>query len=214
MCRMHGALGPLTRRFYRRDPESLARALLGRLLVRRCGKEDLVGRIVEVEAYLGEPDRAAHSYGGRHTDRNHAMYLDGGHAYVYFTYGMHHCLNVVSDRVGVPTACLIRAIEPLEGLDVMRVHRSTKIAADRLRDTDLGSGPAKVAQALGVDLQQNGWDLVGNDQLFVAGTRSTPDRRIVTAPRVGVGYAGAWAGRRLRFCVAGNRHVSVRPPDR
>ncbi|MDX1565834.1 MAG: DNA-3-methyladenine glycosylase, partial [Phycisphaeraceae bacterium] len=106
----------LSRRFYRRDAESLARALLGRHLVRRWRGGDLVGRIVEVEAYLGPEDRAAHSYAGRHTPRNHSMYLDAGHAYVYFIYGLHHCFNVVAGRAGAPAACLIRAVEPIEGI--------------------------------------------------------------------------------------------------
>ena len=135
----------LTRRFFRRDPVTLAKALLGQVLVRRLPNgQELAGRIVEVEAYLGVEDRASHSYGGRRTKRNASMWLDGGHAYVYFVYGMHWCFNVVSDREEVPTACLIRALEPLVGLDEMRRRRGKE------REDELCSGPAKLAQALGV----------------------------------------------------------------
>ena len=115
----------LGRRFFLRDPVTLAKVLLGRVLTRVLDDGAVLsGRVVEVEAYLGIPDRAAHTFGGRKTPRNRSMWLDGGHAYVYFTYGMHHCMNVVSDREGTPTACLIRALEPLEGLDRMRHHRA------------------------------------------------------------------------------------------
>ena len=118
----------LTRRFFRRDPVTLARALLGQVLVRRLPDgQELAGRIVEVEAYLGAADRASHTYGGRRTKRNASMWLDGGHAYVYFVYGMHWCFNVVSDRDEVGTACLVRALEPVIGLAEMR-RRQTRPA--------------------------------------------------------------------------------------
>jgi DNA-3-methyladenine glycosylase len=212
MLRMTQTYKSLTRRFYRRGPEALARSLLGRYLVRRSGRECLVGRIVEVEAYLGEADRAAHCYGGRHTNRNHSMYLDGGHAYVYFTYGMHHCVNVVSDRVGVPTACLIRALEPVEGVDQMRANRAGKVTPDRLQLTDLCSGPAKLTQALRLDRTLDGYDLTAGDELSVCGTRSISPKKIVAVPRIGIDYAGEWVDRLLRFCVANSPHLSVRPP--
>jgi DNA-3-methyladenine glycosylase len=197
----------LSRRFYRRDPVTLAKALLGQVLVRRLddGRE-LSGRIVEVEAYLGIPDRAAHSYGGRRTKRNESMWLDGGHAYVYFTYGMHWCVNVVAEREGAPTACLIRALEPLEGVEEMRRRRAGKVPAGRLRDRDLCSGPAKLTQALGIDRDLDGVDLVASDTLrIVRGRRSGV---IARSPRVGVGYAKEWAARPLRFFLPGNPHVS------
>ncbi|MDH3584880.1 MAG: DNA-3-methyladenine glycosylase, partial [Phycisphaerae bacterium] len=154
---------PLSRRFYRRDAVALARALLGKELVRVLpGGGRISGRIVEVEAYLGAADRAAHTYRGRRTDRNASMFLDGGHAYVYFTYGMHFCFNVTADREDVPTACLVRALEPLEGSKRMRRHREHRRGGRRrpLRETDLCSGPAKLAQALAIDRNLDGIDLV------------------------------------------------------
>ena len=203
----------LTRSFYRRDAESLARALLGMTLVRVVGETggermELRGKIVEVEAYLGVADRAAHTFGGRRTARNEVMYLDAGHAYVYFTYGMHHCLNVTADGAGVPTACLIRAVEPLEGIDRMRANRAGKIAAERLGLTDLCSGPAKLTQALWIDLGQNGVDLTVSGELYVTRGERVAASRIVSGPRVGVESAGEWAAKPLRFWIRGNPHVS------
>jgi DNA-3-methyladenine glycosylase len=198
-----------TRRFFRQDPETLARALLGQVLVRRLpnGKE-LSGRIVEVEAYLGIEDKAAHSYGGRRTTRNESMWLDGGHAYVYFIYGMHFCMNVVSGRAEVPTACLIRALEPVEGLHEMRRRRFRKLPAPRLKDTDLCSGPAKLTQALAIDRKLDGVDLVTSEQVFLVRGRNVLDTSVTVAPRVGIAYAKEWASKPLRFFLCGNPQVS------
>ena len=192
----------LTRRFYRRDPVTLAKALLGKILVRRLedGRE-LAGKIVEVEAYLGIEDRAAHSFGGRRTARNASMWGDAGHAYVYFTYGMHWCVNVVADRDEVPTACLIRALEPLAGIEEMRRRRG------RERGVDLCSGPAKLTQALAIDRALDGADLVEGGELYIV--RGARGRRVIErSPRIGVAYAREWAGKPLRFFIAGNPHVT------
>ena len=187
----------LTRRFFRRDPVTLAKALLGQVLVRRLDDgQELAGRIVEVEAYLGAEDHASHSYGDRRTGRNASMWLDGGHAYVYFVYGMHWCFNVVSDREEVPTACLIRALEPLAGLDEMRRRRGKQ------RKDELCSGPAKLAQALGIDRSVNGVDLVHSNWIFIERGRSRRSRLLVR-PRIGVSYAGNWAAKPLRFSLVG-----------
>jgi DNA-3-methyladenine glycosylase len=180
----------------------LAKALLGQILVRRLedGRE-LAGKIVEVEAYLGVEDRAAHSFGGRRTARNASMWGDAGHAYVYFTYGMHWCVNVVADREEVPTACLIRALEPLEGMEEMRKRRGREL------EVELCSGPAKLTQALGIDRALDGVDLVESVNLYIVrGPRARP--LIRRSPRIGVGYAKEWAGKPLRFYIEGNPHVS------
>ncbi len=195
----------LSRRFYQRDPVTLARALLGRTLVRHFQGRRLAGRIVETEAYLGIPDKAAHTRGGRRTDRNASMWGPAGCAYVYFTYGMHHCLNVVADCAEVPTAVLIRALEPVEGLAVMQAHRQ------RRRDVDLCSGPAKLTQALAIDRALDGTDLVDGDALWVEGRRGISASRIVACPRIGVAYAKEWAAKPLRFCIDAHPHLSVRP---
>lgn len=195
----------LGRAFFRRDVVRVARGLLGQRLVRVwCGRR-LAGLIVEVEAYLGVPDRAAHTYDGRRTARNVSMWGDGGHAYVYFTYGMHHCVNVVAGRMDEPVAVLLRALEPVEGQQWMR-HQRVKAKGD----TDLCSGPAKLCQAMGIDRRLDGYDLVTGRNLYIEKVRSGayPSASIVVGPRVGVGYAGQWAQQPLRFYIKGNPHVS------
>lgn len=199
----------LPRGFYERDAVALARALLGQALVRVLEHGSrLAGRIVETEAYLGEDDRAAHSFGGRRTARNRSMWGPAGHAYVYFTYGMHHCLNVVAEGPEKPTAVLLRALEPTEGIECMRRLRGTRVASTRLRETHLCSGPAKLAQALKLDRSFDGADLVAGNSLFIERGTPVAASGIVASPRIGVTYAADWAALPLRFCIAGNPHVS------
>lgn len=183
----------------------MAQRLLGQRLVRVTQGQRLAGTIVEVEAYLGAADQAAHTYGGRRTERNEAMYLPGGHAYVYFTYGVHHCLNVVCGRQDEGVAVLIRAIEPTEG------HKTMLAAREKARrEVDLCSGPGKLTQALQIDRSLNGIDLRSDERLFIERCRARrlPTARIGRSRRIGVDYAGDWAGRELRFFVAGNPHLS------
>ncbi|MDP6580719.1 MAG: DNA-3-methyladenine glycosylase [Vicinamibacterales bacterium] len=193
------------RSFFRRDPVSVARELLGHRLVSGVGGKQTAGIIVETEAYLGIRDKAAHTYGGRRTHRNRTMWGAAGHAYVYFVYGMHHCINVVAGETGDPVAVLIRALEPETGIDTMfeRRHRARRII-------DLCSGPAKLCLALGIDLGLDGEDLISSDLLRVeSSSRSSPlAATIVTAPRVGIAYAEEWQNKPLRFFVADNPHVS------
>jgi DNA-3-methyladenine glycosylase len=191
------------------DPVTTARRLLGQRLVRIVSGRRLSGLIVEVEAYLGPPDRAAHTYGGRRTARNASMWRGGGHAYVYFTYGMHHCLNVVCGREGSGTAVLIRALEPSEGLEEMFARRPRA-----KRERDLCAGPARLTQALAIDLGQDGVDLRTDAGLFIEAVRprALPAGRIQAGPRIGVAYAGAWARRPLRFLVRKSAHVSPQRP--
>ena len=191
-----------SRKYYQHDAQTLARALLGQVLVRVLADGTrLAGRIIETEAYLGVEDKAAHSFGGRHTPRNAAMWGPAGHAYVYFIYGMHHCVNVVAATPGDPAAVLLRALEPLEGLDTMRRHRAGRIAAARLRDRDLCSGPAKLAQALAIDRALDHADLVMGRELFIERGVQVPPQDIVATPRIGIGYAQEWAQKPLRFVV-------------
>ena len=195
------------RGFFSADPVSLAQSLLGQRLVRVLPDGERVsGIIVETEAYLGVADRAAHSYGGRRTARVEPMYGAAGTAYVYFTYGMHHCFNVVCGREGEPVAVLIRALEPESGIERMRSNRP------RARgDSDLCRGPAKLCQAMEIDRKLNGIDLSTDERLFIeiAVLRPMERRRVANTARIGVGYAGAWARRRLRWLIRGNPHVSV-----
>lgn len=190
------------------DTVTVARRLLGQRLVRVLPTPRttrLAGIIVEVEAYVGPEDRAAHTYGGRRTARNESMYLPAGHAYIYFTYGMHHCLNVVCGPVDAGAAVLVRALEPTEGLEAMFARRRRARRAE-----DLCSGPAKLTEALAIDRSLDGVDLRSSPALFIerAHQRMLPGGRIVASPRIGVDYAGPWAAKPLRFSVRGNRHLS------
>lgn len=187
------------------DPETVARRLLGQRLVRICDGRRLAGLIVEVEAYLGASDKAAHTYGGRRTARNEAMYLPGGHLYVYFTYGMHHCINIVCGREDHGVAVLIRALEPVEGLETMR-----RLRPAARRDIDLCSGPAKLAQALEIDRRHDGLDLRTSAEVFIERVRqrALPHTKIIRTPRIGIDYAEEWTAKPLRFCLAGNPNLS------
>ncbi|MBI1337948.1 MAG: DNA-3-methyladenine glycosylase [Phycisphaera sp.] len=198
----------LPRGFYRRDPVTVARGLLGQQLVRVFKGQRLAGIIVETEAYLGVIDRAAHTFNGRRTPRNEAMYADGGTAYVYFTYGLHHCFNVVCGKINNPLAVLVRALEPVEGIDVMKRHRRAA-----KRRTDLCSGPAKLCEALAIDRSFNTTDMVESKTLFIEQTRarSLPAKSITVTPRIGIGYAREWADKPLRFVIINHPHAS-RPP--
>jgi DNA-3-methyladenine glycosylase len=184
---------PLAAEFYRRDAVTVARALLGRILVH----ETPAGRIIETEAYLGREDPASHAYRGP-TQRNAVMFQPGGRAYVYFTYGMHFCMNVVTGGDGEGQAVLLRALEPLEGLELMARRRGL----DRARE--LCSGPAKLAQALGIARPQNGLSLL-EPPLYILEGSAAPLSRIVVTTRVGIREA---ADRPLRFYVRDNEHVS------
>jgi DNA-3-methyladenine glycosylase len=190
---------------YDADAVTVARRLLGQRLVRVLDGERLAGMIVEVEAYLGATDRAAHTFNGRRTARNESMYLAGGHAYVYFTYGMHHCLNVVCGEADDGVAVLIRALEPVEGIEAMNRRR-----LKARRETDLCSGPGKLTQALGIDRALDGMDLRTSNLLFVERCRSRVlnSKFIEITPRIGVDYAGVWAERPLRFVIRDHPHAS------
>lgn len=178
----------LQRGFYDRDTARVARELLGTRLVRVSNGVERIGRIVEVEAYLGPHDLAAHSSRGR-TERTRVMFGPPGHAYVYLVYGLHCCMNVVTEREGHASAVLLRAVEP-----VKNIEGSTR-------------GPGLLCRAMGIDRRLNGHDLTGDD-LFIAGRTGPEPLAIVRRPRIGVDYAGRWARRLLRFYIRGNPFVS------
>ncbi|HEX9748030.1 MAG TPA: DNA-3-methyladenine glycosylase [Methylomirabilota bacterium] len=192
-------------RYMRADVVAVARRLLGSLLVApaRDGRR-VSGIIVETEAYRGPEDRASHAYGGRRTRRTETMYAPGGTAYVYFVYGMYHQFNVVTNVADVPHAVLVRALEPVEGVELMRRRRGGAAPVD------LTSGPGKLCIALGIDRRLDGADLLGDRIWLEAGRRVRP-AAIAAGPRVGIDYAGEWAARRWRFWLRGNPFVS-RPP--
>jgi len=201
---MSASREPLPRAFYERDAVRLARALLGRTLVHETREGTVAARIVEVEAYRGPADRAAHSYGGRRTPRNEVMWGPAGHAYVYFVYGMHWCLNAVAAKPGAPEAVLFRAAEPLEGKDLARRRRGRDVS-----DEGLLRGPANLCRALGVGRAQNGADLTSGGLVILAGDE-VPPRCIRASPRIGVDYAGDDALMPWRFFVADSPAVSGR----
>jgi DNA-3-methyladenine glycosylase len=201
-----GLLSPLPPSFYRRPAEVVARELLGRYLVRLAGRERLVLRLVEVEAYLGAPDRASHAWGGRRTARNASLYLAGGHAYVYFIYGMHWCLNAVTGEAGIGSAVLLRAGEPVAGEERMRRFRGLAATATP-RPGEVAGGPARLCQAIAVDRACDGLRLDRGPLQIAAGEPVAPER-VAVGQRIGVAYAGEAARWPLRFAVAGNLHVS------
>ena len=178
----------LPREFYDRDTVLVARELLGKLLVHRAGGVARIGKIVEVEAYLGEHDLAAHSSRGR-TPRTQIMFGPPGHAYVYFIYGMYFCMNVVTEREGHASAVLLRAVEPVENL------------AGR------AAGPGLLCRAMHIDKKLNGHDLL-SDGFFIAAPETAKKISVVKRPRVGVDYAKHWAKRHLRFYIKGNPFIS------
>lgn len=188
--------------FLDQDTQRIARGLLGKLLVTVDENGDRVsGMIVETEAYLGEIDRAAHSHGGRRTKRNEVTYAEGGHVYVFFIYGMYYQLNLVTGPVDHPHVVLIRALEPVEGLDKMRERRGP------MKDTNLTSGPGKLCMALGIDRSLNGEHLAG-DRIWVEEHRQFKDGDITDGKRIGIDYAGEDAELPLRFYLKGNAYVS------
>jgi len=196
----------LERGFYlRTDTARIARELLGKLLVVPAADGTRVsGMIVETEAYLGIGDRAAHSFGGRRTARNEVMYGLAGHAYVFFVYGMYNQFNVVCGPPEHPHAILIRAAEPVEGIEIIRSRRGS------MKDKNLTSGPGKLAIAFDIDRSLNGEDLLGN-RVWIEEYRKVRKQGISAGPRVGIDYAGEDAALPLRFWIAENPFVSRRP---
>ncbi len=193
-------LKKLPRSFYERSTFTVARELLGKVLVRRQGGHVLAGRIVEVEAYLGERDPASHAFRGR-TTRNEVMFRAGGHLYVYFTYGMHFCANVVTEREGRARAVLLRAVEPLRGISAMAHSRGIEPGDVR----NLCSGPAKLCQAFGIGRTENGTDLTGPDIWIAQDADGVPPGRIRRSPRIGISAATHY---RWRFTLAGSPYLS------
>src|SRR5688500_3974024 len=193
----------LNREFFtRQDTLAVARDLLGKLLVvpDAAGRR-VSGMIVETEAYLGEIDKAAHSYGGRRTARNEITYAEGGHVYVFFVYGMYYQLNLVTGLVDHPHVVLIRAVEPVDGIEIMRERRG------EMKDTNLTSGPGKLCIALNITRDLNGEDLMG-ERIWVEEYQSFKKTEIASGPRVGIDYAEEFVDLPWRFWVKDSKFVS------
>jgi DNA-3-methyladenine glycosylase len=193
----------LPRDFYTRpNVVTVARDLLGKLLVVPADNGKRVsGRIVEAEAYRGPQDRAAHSYGGRRTKRTEVMYGIGGTAYVFFVYGMYYQFNVVTNVAETPHAVLIRAIQPVEGIELMRKRRHGQ------SDHNLTNGPGKLCIAMGIDRELDAADLLGN-RVWLEGAEHIPRLRIASGPRIGIDYAEGWVDKPWRFWIKDNPYVS------
>jgi len=174
----------LKKKFYTRDVLTVARELPGKILVKRSGKNILAGIIVEVEAYDGSFDRAAHTYIGK-TKRNEIMFEEGGYFYVYFTYGAHFCCNVVTGVKNHGTAVLIRAVEPIEGIKIMGKNRFGKGLLNEKEKFNLTSGPGKICQAFGINKRHYGLDLSG-DEIYLLNRKKISDDKIIVAKRIGI----------------------------
>lgn len=195
----------LPRAFYLHDTVTVARTLLGCVLWRRLDDGMLLAaRIVETEAYLGANDMASHARRGLRSERNASMYLEGGHAYVYFTYGMHWCLNVVTQEEGLAEAVLLRATEPVRGIEAIRERRPKA-----KKETDLMNGPGKICMALDIDRRLDGASLRGESLWLSPRDVEIADDDIAVSPRIGIDNSGDAAAWPLRFFLRGNRHVSA-----
>ncbi|HEV8726503.1 MAG TPA: DNA-3-methyladenine glycosylase [Candidatus Binatia bacterium] len=189
----------LPRAFYEQSTIDVAKQLLGKYLVHKHPDGKTIGRIVETEAYVGPQDLACHASKGR-TARTEVMFGPAGHAYVYFIYGFYNMLNLVTEAADYPAAVLIRSVEPVDGIDLMRSRRKNGL----LRN--LASGPGKLCQAFGIDRSLNGTDLCGS-VLFVE-DRGEPSPKFQATPRIGVDYAGKWKHKPYRFLIRGSEFVS------
>lgn len=200
----------LDREFYNRDSVIVAKELLGKILVHEVDGQKISAKIVEVEAYMGVEDKAAHSYGGRRTPRVEVMYGEPGFSYVFIIYGMYYCFNIVTREAGVPQAVLIRAVEPIEGFDQMAQNRFNK-PYEQLNKTQkltLTNGPGKLCNALLINKTQNGEDLCDNKLYVLEGQKE--DFNIISSKRVGIDYAEEAKDFPWRFYIKDNKYVSVK----
>jgi DNA-3-methyladenine glycosylase len=199
----------LPRSFYLRPTLIVGKDLLGKYLIRKINNKFLIGKIVEVEAYLGKTDPASHAYHGK-TKRNEVMFGQGGHLYVYFTYGMHFCANIATEEAGKGCAVLLRGVEPIKGVEVMMKNRGItwidgvmdKRSAGKL--LNLTNGPAKLCEAFNIKREQNGTDLL-LDKIFITKGESQPRNQIGSSARIGITNA---TDKKWRFFIKDNSYVS------
>ncbi len=191
----------LTRDFYERNTLEVARELLDKYLVHTDCEGTTIGKIIEVEAYIGPGDAAAHTYKGLRSQRTEVAFGPGGYAYVYLIYGMHHCFNIVTNSTGKPEAVLVRALEPVDGLELMRRRRKT----DDVKK--LCSGPGKLCSAMNIPKVHNAADLCG-DELYLLDNCAVPESNISATPRINIDYAGEAKDYPWRYIIKGNGFVS------
>jgi DNA-3-methyladenine glycosylase len=193
----------LTRKFYKRPVITVAKELLGKLLIKKEGSNYIIARIIEVEAYDGNIDEASHSYKGK-TKRNKVMFNEGGYFYVYFTYGAHYCCNVVTGEADHGAAVLIRAVEPINGINKMIKRRFNRKLKNDKEIFNLTSGPGKVAQAFGFNLRHSGYDLTG-DKIFIINQPKLKKSKIGISKRIGITKSAEFP---WRFFEIGNPYLS------
>lgn len=191
----------ITKEFYERSALEVAPDLLGLTLVHKTKEGICKGKIVEVEAYMGTKDKAAHSYSGKPTNRTKTMFGPSGHAYVYLIYGMHYCMNVVANEIDTPEAVLIRALEPIEGLDIMTERRKGKVLKQ------LCSGPGKLCEAMAIDKFNNGMDLTGS-QLYIEQSQEDEGFQIEKSKRINIDYAKEARDFLWRYTIEGSEYLS------
>lgn len=191
----------LPKEFYRRETIDVAKDLLGKVIIREIGTQRITGRIVETEAYAGFDDKASHAHKGR-TPRNSVMFGPAGFAYVYFTYGLHHLFNIVTEEVNYPSAVLIRAVEPISGLKLIQKNRPKR------KFHELTNGPAKFTKAFQIDKCFNGIDVSAGKGLWIENGPPIDKNRIVITSRIGVGYSKECAEWPRRFFIKDNQFIS------
>jgi DNA-3-methyladenine glycosylase len=199
----------LEREFYNRTSVDVAKDLLGKYLVHRIEGIEIIGRIVEVEAYMGPIDKAAHSYNNKRTNRTEIMFGPPGFAYVFSIYGMYFCMNVITEEIDKPQAVLIRALEPIAGIEKMAQHRYNKNISECNKREVLGltSGPGKLCKALNITKVHNGDDLC-DDSLYILEDISQKEFEIVTTTRINIDYAEEAIAFPWRFYIKGNKYIS------
>ncbi|MGM0501865.1 MAG: DNA-3-methyladenine glycosylase [Bacillota bacterium] len=191
--------------FYQQDALTAAKKLLGQILVREVNNQKIKVKIVETEAYLGSKDKACHAYQNKRTSRTETMFKTGGCAYVYLIYGIYNLLNVVVNDLEVPEAVLIRAVEPVSGLDIIKENRGIK--SDSIED--LTNGPGKLTQALAIDRQLDGYDLINGNQLYIVKEENNGEiDEIAASTRINIDYAEEYKDKPWRFYIKGNSFVS------
>jgi DNA-3-methyladenine glycosylase len=191
----------LKREFYERNTLLVASELLGKSIVHTTEEGTVAGKIVEVEAYIGPDDAAAHTFKGLRSNRTEVAFGPGGHAYVYLIYGMYYCFNIVTNVSGKPEVVLVRALEPIDGLELMKKRRNTE------KVNNLCSGPGKLCAAMGISREHNAADLCG-DSLYLLDSPKISEKDIVTTPRINIDYAGEAITYPWRYIIKDNKFIS------
>jgi DNA-3-methyladenine glycosylase len=189
--------------FYQKDAVQAAKDLLGKVIVRKYNDKTIKVKIVETEAYCGAEDKASHAHNNKKTKRTAPMFKKGGHSYIYLIYGMYYCLNVVTAAENNPHAVLIRAVEPLKGLNYIKENRQIKSS----KIENLTNGPGKLSQALKINKNLNGCNLIESDFLYIIDTE-TEEFEIENSPRINIDYAEEYKDKKWRFFIKNNKYIS------